>query len=293
MTISPGLSWGKKFHPAPWNISRYLTASFSAGRPMKAIGILTYSIVIGLLVGLPAYAQEKCSAQVIAILNDPEANKPPQYSGTWEAYECTSCKGVREDLQEYKFEIEHEKGNITLTRDLHDLTFGPGQLKGRNFSARDSVVTLNIEFSEGGTEFEGTITYSTRHPGTLMVFGKLSDEEVSAKRRQLAEKRRGLSNRAANLSLQCLKKFEEMNVVEKSARITQLEAQLVTAQAQLKSTQDKLKQADTLSGARDQILQVYADGMLKGGQRAEACTLFRAMVIMNPAKAGLIGQHGC
>ena len=85
MTISPAMSWSKKFHQIPWNVSRYLTAAFSAGRPMKAIGILTYSIVIGLLVGLPAYAQEKCSAKVAAILNDPEANKPPQYSGTWEA----------------------------------------------------------------------------------------------------------------------------------------------------------------------------------------------------------------
>ncbi len=293
MTLTLAMNWGNKFHPTPPIISINSKAATSAERFMRIIGILLIPIVTTLLTGVPVYAQETCSAKIAAILNDPEANMPPQYSGSWEAYECSSCKGVRVDLAEYNIDIEHKNGSITLARDLHNLTFGPVKLNGRKVSARDGVATLSIEFSDDGTKFKGTIHYTTRVPGTLNVFGKLSDEEAGAKRRQLSKKRRNISSRALTLALQCLKEFEGMNVVEKTARTNQLETELKAARAQLKTTQDDLKQAATLSNARTQILQVYAEGILKGGQRNQACTLFRALVMMDPGKADLIGRNGC
>ena len=293
MTLDLAPDWRDRFYPAPWTLGKISAVASSAGKPMRAVGVLAISIVTSLFMAAPAYAQASCSARVTAILNDSEANRPPNFSGIWEAYECSSCEGVRVDLREYNFEIEHKSGKVKLFRDLHETTFGPIKLNGRMISSRSGLVKLDIEFSQDGTKFEGSITYSNRIPGRLMIFGKLSDKEASAKRRQLSEKRRNLSNRALTLARQCLKKFEAMNVTEKTARANQLETELNATQAQLKATQDDLKQAVTLSSARTQILQVYAEGILKGGQRNEACTLFRAMVMMDPSKASLLGKHGC
>ncbi len=132
-------------------------------------------------------------------------------------------------------------------------------------------------------ELEGHID-EIRREGTVCLF--LSDEGVESTESEAVKA-------LFTLALQCLKKFEAMNVVEKTERANQLETELKATQAQLKTTQDNLKQAATLSNARTQILQVYAEGILNGGQRNEACTLFRALVMMDPGKADLIGRNGC
>ena len=94
-------------------------------------------------------------------------------------------------------------------------------------------------------------------------------------------------------ALECLKKFEALNVEGKIKRIAELEAQLKTASTKLGSTQVNLKKAGSASGARLQILEIYADDKLKSGQKSEACTLFRAIIMMNPDKAELLKKNGC
>ena len=202
------IAWGDKVRSGSRNISKYATAINCACRPVRNIGILTIVTMMSFLVlGGSPYAQEKCSARVTAILNDPEANKPPEYTGTWDAYECSSCQGVRVDLREYKFNITQKNGKVGIVRDLDELNYRPVKLNGRVFSARASnsdteggVTRMNIEFSEDGSKFKGTVNYDFIMPGKRLIFGTLSDKDAIAKRRKLAEKRRNLSGRAVTLA---------------------------------------------------------------------------------------------
>ena len=124
MTKNFAMIWGDIVQLASRNISENSTAINCAYRPVRNIGILTIVTMMSLLVMAgSAYAQEKCSARVTAILNDPEANKPPEYSGIWDAYECSSCKGVQVDLREYKFNIKHKNGKVGIVRDLDELNY--------------------------------------------------------------------------------------------------------------------------------------------------------------------------